>query len=454
MTRLPGIFAAIWVRLLIVAAGIWGILRLLGILLASLVGLSGTIGSRLADRLTDAEGLRIAFSVARAFLPNLLISTKIITAYENSGSAVVTRFDDIQDVLRRDEDFEVVYGPRMMSVTGGGNFFLGMQDSADYTRDVSNMRLAVRRGDVPAVILPFAAQRAASCVAAAVGRIDVPQSLTLPVPAALLGAYFGTPGPSEAKMISWTTTLFWYLFNDLNADPDLDSQAMEAAEDCRTYLDGAIVARKAAPTETDDVLNRCLAMQRAGLPGMDDLGIRNNLIGLIIGAVPTISKASCQALDQLLARPPALKIAQDAARNGDDDLLARAVFEALRFNPLNPAIYRRATRDTAIAANTLRAVQVPKSTMVFAFNLSAMFDPLKVKQPNTFRTDRPWDDYILWGEGLHACFGAHINRALIPAILKPLLVKQGLRRVPGELGEIDLAGTPFPVHFWVQFEGK
>ena len=32
---------------------------------------------------------------------------------------------------------------------------------------------------------------------------------------------------------------------------------------------------------------------------MDDLGIRNNLIGLIIGAIPTTSKAAIQALDQL-----------------------------------------------------------------------------------------------------------------------------------------------------------
>jgi cytochrome P450 len=246
--------------------------------------------------------------------------------------------------------------------------------------------------------------------------------------------------------------MFWYLFIDLAANADLDRRALDAAAQARTYLDARIAERKAQPTGDDDVLNRCLAMQKAGLPGMDDLGIRNNLIGLIIGAVPTISKAAVLALDQLLDRPEALKGAIEAARTGDDDLLAAHVFEALRFNPLNPVIYRRAVRDTQLAANSLRALKVPKGSMVMAANFSAMFDPLKIATPGRFRTDRPWDNYILWGDGLHTCFGAHINRVLIPEILKPLLLKKNLRRAPGDVGRVDNEDTPFPVHLWLEFD--
>ena len=104
-----------------------------------------------------------------------------------------------------------------------------------------------------------------------------------------------------------------------------------------------------------------------------------------------------------------------------------------------------------IAAGSLRARQIPKGTMVLASNLSAMFDPLKIEAPESFRTDRPWGDYILWGYGMHTCFGAHINRAVMPAILKPLLVKPGLRRAAGDAGRIDGGGTPFPQHFSVEW---
>jgi cytochrome P450 len=419
---------------------------------SSLFGSSGTIQSRLAASLSAPAGFRLIFCVLRAFVPNLVMRRKLITAYDNGGTAVVTRFDDVKEVLRRDQDFEVVYGPRMIAVTNGQNFFLGMQNTPDYTRDVSNMRLAVRRDDVASIIAPFASRRAAELVDATQGQIDVPQDLTLRVPAQLLDGYFGTPGPSERQMIEWTTAMFWYLFVDLNADPALDARALDAAAACRTYLDGVIQERKSKPSGRDDVLSRCLAMQAASLPGMDDLGIRNYLIGLIIGAIPTTSKASVLALDQLLDRPDALAAAQKAARSNDDALLGRCIFEALRFNPVNPMIYRRAVNDTVIARGTFRALTVPKSTMVFAANLSAMFDRLKLDSPDSFRFDRPWDDYILWGDGLHACFGAYINVVLIPAILKPLLKQQGLRRANGTAGRIDTQGTPFPVHLSLTFD--
>jgi cytochrome P450 len=453
MSAIKSWLVALCTGLLIVFAGLGALVRLLRIALASVIGSGGTVGSRLTARLTSSDGQRLVFTFTRAFVPNLALSTKLIAAYDNSGTVLVTRFEDVKSVLSRDDDFEVVYGPRMVEITGGQNFFLGMQDTPSYSRDVANMRLAMRRDDVLGIVKPFADNLAAELVKTLRGRIDVPQDLSLRVPAGLVGSYFGLPGPTEKDMIAWTTLMFWYLFIDLAADPALDKRTLEAAAQCRGYLDAAIAERKARPTTTDDVLNRCLALQKAGLPGMDDLGIRNNMIGLLIGCVPTISKAAVQALDQLLNRPDALAGAQQAARVDDDVLLGRYVFEALRFNPVNPLIYRRATRDTVIAPHTLRAVAVPRSSMVLAVNLSAMFDRLKLDDPNGFRTDRPSDNYILWGDGLHTCFGAHVNQVLIPAVLKPLLRQRGLRRATGPTGQIDNEGTPFPVHMHLEFEG-
>jgi cytochrome P450 len=128
------------------------------------------------------------------------------------------------------------------------------------------------------------------------------------------------------------------------------------------------------------------------------------------------------------------------------------VFEALRFYPVNPIIYRRANRETWIAAGTLRARRVKRGAMVMASNLSAMFDGTELPSVNSFRTDRPWDAYMLWGYGMHTCFGDHLNRITLPAILKPLLSQKNLRRAPGAAGQIDNGDTPFPVHFNVAFD--
>jgi cytochrome P450 len=168
--------------------------------------------------------------------------------------------------------------------------------------------------------------------------------------------------------------------------------------------------------------------------------------------LPTTSCAANRALDQLLARPAALASAQAAIAAGDDAAFAAHVFEAMRFFPVNPIIYRRAVTDAWVAPGTLRARKVSKGAMVMASNLSAMFDGLEVDSPNAFRAGRSWDDYILWGYGLHTCFGQWLNMTTLPALLKPLIARPGLRRASGPAGQIDNAGTPFPVHFNVTFD--
>ena len=431
--------------------GLKGIFQLLGIAASALTG-QGSLKQRFAAKLSAIPSQRVIFSILRAFAPNISLSKVVMQAYENTGTAIVVRRDDVLDVLSRDADFEVVYGSRMRKLTDGENFFLGMQPGWDYERDVSAMRLAARRSDVDEIIKPRAAQLAQQLVTDSGGQLDLPSGLTLQVPWDMTETYFGTGGPNAATMQDWTTTLFWYLFADLTADPALDTKSMQYATELRDYLDNAIAQRKSKPNTNDDVLNRCLALQSSDTPGMSDLGIRNNLLGLLAGAIPTISKASCLVLDELLRRPDQLQGAQAAAKAGNDDLMAQYVWEALRFNPHNPVIYRRATRDTEIARSNFRAITVKQGQMVFVASFSAMFDQLHVPSANEFRTDRPWETYIQWGYGMHTCFGAVINRAVIPAILKPLLQQKNLRRAAGNDGQIDSGGTPFPQHFHVKFD--
>src|SRR5579863_5515592 len=68
------------------------------------------------------------FAILRRIQPILIVR----------NTAIVTRFADVQEVLARDNVFQVTYGEKMRVVTGGSDFFLGMQDSPAYTRDVSN----------------------------------------------------------------------------------------------------------------------------------------------------------------------------------------------------------------------------------------------------------------------------------------------------------------------------
>lgn len=446
------LIANLWNRLVTLArlltAGLWAVASLS-------IGMAGAFfagrgGAGIKAFLLQPASQRKVFAALRLLAPNLSLSQVLIKCYDNSGTVIVSRGVDVREVLDRQADFEVVYEPRMRAITGEANFFLGMQDGADYRHDTSLMQLAMRRSDVETRVAPLVRREATRLVAARPDRLDLPTELTRLAPAAIVTSYFGIDTLGTADLITWASEMFWYLFLDLDAQTALDQRALAAAKACRLGIDTAIADRKRSGAIGDDVLGRCLTLQ-AATPEFDDLAIRNNLIGLVIGAIPTLSKAACQALDYLLDHPDLLAKAQAAARQGDEATVGRYLLEALRFNPVNPVIYRRAVRDCVIARSTLRACTIPAGRMVLASNLSAMFDPGFAEQSDRFWPERPFGEYMLWGYGLHTCFGAEINRAALPAMLTPVLAKQSLRRAEGAPGRLRLDEMNFPEEFVVTY---
>ncbi len=453
MNFLSNIVALIKAHFALLADAIAAAVSLAPLVAKALMAGKGPIKARLAPLLGKTSTQANIFALMRLARPNVALTAKFAKAYDNTGSAFVTRAQDVIEVLDRERDFAVVYEPKMRALTGGENFFLGMQDSAAYQHDVSIMRLIMQREDVHNIIEPLATRETERLAAQYPSSIDLPHDLTTRVPAVIVADYFGTPGPDQRSLIAWATVLFWWLFQELSGDPAVEARALDAAKKLCVSVDETIARRKASGEKKDDLVGRALVLQ-ASRPEFTDLAIRNNLVGLIIGAIPTLSKVACLAVDELLRRPAALAGAQQAARDGDAKSFDAHIFEALRFNPLNPVIYRRANRDVTIAASTLRACKIKKGSMVFASNLSAMFDPLKVADRNNFRLDRPGSDYMLWGYGMHTCFGAHINRVVPPIMLRPILARQNLRRAPGADGALDGGDTPpFPQHFVLQSDG-
>ena len=366
--------------------------------------------------------------------------------------AVVTRYDDVVEVFRTPDVFDVIYAPKIAMLMDGDNIFLGMSPGEEAVRDKSNLGLAAPRGEAAGVIGPRAAALADEVVTRArpTGKLDLAMELTQDVTTRVFGQYFGTPGTSVKEFSDQARLLFQYMFADLAGDAALEARARPVAAAMRTYVEGCIAARKATRGTHDDMLERCLRMQDAGVAGMDDRSIRNNLIGCITGGLPQPPMLVPQLFDKLLDMPDALAGAQAAARADDDALVAKYVFEAARFYPLAPGLFRDCTRDFVVAAGTSRARSIPKGTRVLAAFRSAMFDGRRVPEPGRFRVDRAEGQYIHFGMGMHECFGVHMNRALLPAICKPVLKLPGLRRAKGPEGRLRMEGI-FPMQLTAEF---
>lgn len=375
--------------------------------------------------------LPLVFRILRAFRPILRLG-KIF---------VVTRYDDVREVFLNDAAFRVPYAGKLDVIMGGHPFFLGMDDTPDYRRDTGAMRKVVLPADIPGRLAPMVEKLGEAIVTGANGNLEVVDSLVRAITFDLYMDYFGISHPPGGDLRVFATRLFEFQFADLGNDPALRAEVDEMAPALRNHIQGLIEKRRASGEKIDDVLGRCLIMQAQGAPGFDDGQIRSAMMGFMVGGPPQPPMVVPQALEQLLRRPDALAGAQQAALDNDDKLLAGYFFEALRFDPLAPFMPRVATKTGSIADGTSRAIEVPQGANVYVAFSSAMMDERRIPDPRTFNPRRLPHEYIHFGYGLHQCFGIHMNLALLPLMLKPLLKQPRLRRAPGPAGKLRKRGA-------------
>jgi cytochrome P450 len=334
---------------------------------------------------------------------------------------LVTRADDVREVLADDEHFGVpAYNERMTEMSGP--FILGLGNTVLYRHDHQALRAAIRTEDLPEIAkhtLAAGRERVRNCA----GTLDVVRDLTDPTIDAVMSAYFGTPGPGGDTQLRWARDIFDHVFLNVSGKQSVRERALAAAEEMRPHLDAQIAHRRArleaGHAEPDDALTRLLRVSLDG-QGLRDIAIRHNLIGLIAGWIPTVSKAFTCAVLEILGRPQVLAEVRAAARAGDHDALWRYLLEALRFRPQTWALLRTCVSDHTVAADTPRATTFHAGARVLIATQSAMFDSRRVKDPETFRVDRPLDDYLHFGYGLHTCFGQAINGVQLPALAAAL----------------------------------
>lgn len=370
-------------------------------------------------------------------------------------TTIVTLNEDVKEVLGDPVRFTVdLYGSKMTAITGP--FILGVDDTPLYRHDHAAMDRAVTREDMPrlAGAMYEVAHELVSARRSA-GEIDVVSQLADPALDRVIADYLGTPGPDTATQLRWAHNVFEELFINVGNVATIRERALADAAEWRPHLDGLIDARKrqieAGEDVPDDVLTRLLRYQDEGEPNLHDIAIRHNILGNITGWIPTISNALARIVEELLHREDELQRAQEAARAGDRELVGAYVFEASRFRPQNFALLRHVPKDTTIAAGTDRETEVEAGSTVFAATLSAMHDETAIDEPEQFRVDRPWSDYMLFGHGMHTCYGQQIVRHQLPALAAALLEGPRIERARGRDGKLRFEG-PFPSGLTVRFD--
>jgi cytochrome P450 len=171
------------------------------------------------------------------------------------------------------------------------------------------------------------------------------------------------------------------------------------------YLRGLADARRAEPRE--DMLSGLIA---DGVMTADEV-VSTSVLLLIAGHETTINLIANGMLTFL--RHPGLieRLRQEP------HLIIPAVEELLRYEPPVQFVSSRVALDDV----TIGDVTIPAGAPVVLALAAGSRDPLHVSDPDSFSLDRPRNEHLGFGGGVHYCFGAPLARLEAQIVLGELV---------------------------------
>ncbi|MEO5654589.1 MAG: cytochrome P450 [Nitrosospira sp.] len=379
-----------------------------------------------------------------------------------SKCTLVTRFDDVREVLNMPKVFTVApYAPKM------GNYLMMHDDDALHTREKSLMQCMLNRDDLPAV-REMVGKISKDILDNAHGNIELVGNYCRMVPATLVREYFGLTGAKRADLIEWS---YWnqcdtFHNHPFDALPPEKSQYIidrhnETSKELGKFI-VELIARRLLQVKAeqltfstlirldDDIVTRML---RTDYPKQLDFDIKRlgtNAGGLLIGAIETTSQAVAQVMQYLLDRPEWLAKATTAAQQEDPAEFDGFVWEALRFVPITPYLFRTCESDYTAAKGTEHATLLRAGTYVLPVTLSAMFYERAFESPDEFIPKRNWYNYFHFGFGSHECLGRYVGMVMIPEMVRQVLIRQNI----AAKAPIDYKAGPFPEQYHLSWTAQ
>lgn len=388
---------------------------------------------------------------------------------------LVARFDDVRDLLQMPKIFTVdLYKPKMGVTETSVGYLMAHDDDALHYREKSLMQGMLNRNDLPR-IRKLISDTSAKILNDAKGSIDIVDNYCRMVPCTLVQEYFGLDEVDPKELIDWS---YWNQYDVFHNQPfDLNppeknkfilDKHTETTGKLEKYIAKTLVRKLAIvklvqtknilligwralkglinlitgkkPPATDDVFSRMLATSFASEVEFDLVRVGTNAGGLLIGAIETTAQAVAQTIDFLISHPDLLAQAKAAANERETKKFDDIVWEALRFVPISPYMFRQTSEDYTLAKGTDRETTIKKGTNVLPLTQSAMFDPYSYENPDEFNPNRNWYHHFNYGFGTHDCLGKYIGMEMIPEMVRQVI------RLPeiASASAIDYEDGPFP----------
>jgi cytochrome P450 len=327
-----------------------------------------------------------------------------LAAYRGRRAWLVTRYDDVEMVLRSDEfakDLKNAMTPEQLKkVPATPSIFkpltrnLLFLDPPDHTR----LRALVHKAFTPRMVERMSTQtenlthEILDKAKSRGGRLDLVADYGLPVPSIIIGRILGVPEQDSKQFQRWSQSLV-----TLETGGSLLVKMVEVFQFMR-YLRKLIKQRVRDPQ--DDLISAMLLAKEH-----DDRLTEDEILAMVFlllnaGNETTVNLIASGTL-ALLDHPEQWKLLQE-----DRTLMKTGIEELLRFvSPADLATERYTRHDVTVAGT-----MIPQGELVLAVIASANRDATYFDNPDTLDVSRQDNKHLAFGKGVHYCVGAPLAR--------------------------------------------
>ncbi len=268
------------------------------------------------------------------------------------------------------------------------------------------------------------------------GPVDISDSLTIPLPVAIIARLMGIPFERKNDFKRWSDAL-----TGTAEASDLEDRMPDIME-MAAYFQSLIPERRENPG--DDLISKVVhaSIDGEGLSDADIVGF--NMLLMIAGNETTTNLLS-NLLYYLADHPDTW----DTLRK-QPALIDAAVEEILRYDAPVHWVSRKATAETEIQGQSIKAGE-----NVFVVLGSANRDERHYTDSDQFRLDRESPtDHLTFGQGIHFCIGAPLGRLEARYALQGMLQRFKSLRHAGEGGNERTHSNMLRGfhHLWLEFE--
>jgi cytochrome P450 len=389
---------------------------------------------------------------------------------------LLASFVDIRDALQMPTIFTAdLYKPKMEVTETNEGYLMAHDDDALHYREKSIMKSMLNRDDIPRVRC-LIQDSAKKILDDSKGSIEIVNNYCRMVPAIMVQEYMGLDGIDPKKLLKWS---FWTQYNTFHNQPfDLNSQQeferidgahKKCTKELTIYIKSLMIRKllvvkikdpilgiglkatnlvraaigKKAIIVNDDIVKRMLRSSFAAQVNFPLERIGANAAGLLIGSIETTSQAVSQVLEFFITHPELLAQAKEASSQPDTGEIDGMVWEALRYVPISPYMFRKLSQDYTIAKGTERETFIPKGTNVLTLTQSAMFDTYAFDNPDEFDAHRNWYHHFNYGFASHDCLGKYIGMAMIPEMVRQVLLRTDIQAE----SPMNYKDSPFPEEY-------